>query len=254
MNASAPTLTRPGLAWLAGGLAAGFLAASLLGPALGPARAQSGSDEPTRQINVTGTGRIFATPDVADVQLGVTFQADSAKGAADLAANTMDAVIKSLLDLGIPEADIQTTQLTLNPVYDYNNTPPKIEGWEATNIVSVTVRDVTAVGDVVDAATAAGATNVQGITFRVEDPTVAEAQARSAAVADAEAKATQLAADAGVNIVGVLNITDNSFNAPQPLYMERAFSMAEGADVAATPVLPGNVELSVSVSIAYEIE
>jgi hypothetical protein len=251
------TLSTPrrGLGWLAGGLAIGLLAAALAGPAVGAVQAQSESDDTLRSINVNGTGRVKAEPDVADVRLGVTKQGEDAKQASAKAAETMDAVIAALLGLGIDEKDIQTTSLNLNPMYDWDDNPPNIVGWEASNMVNVTVRDIASVGDVVDSATAAGATNVNGISFRVEDSTEAEAIARSAAVADAEAKAQQLARDAGVNIIGVVTITESGGQQPQPIYMARsdlAFAAAESAP--STPVLPGEVELSVNVFIQYEIE
>jgi hypothetical protein len=254
VNAALPIISRNRLAWLAGGLGTGLLAASLMAPAMAAAQSPTDSDEPTRQISVNGTGRIFIEPDIADVQLGVTFQGDTAKEASDKAAEAMNAVLAALLELGIPEKDIQTTQLSINPVYDWNDSPPNIEGWEASNIVTVTVRDVTMVGDVVDAATSAGATNVNGVTFRVDDPTAAEAQARDAAVADARAKADQLAAAAGVTIVGVISISENSYNQPQPIYYEKAYAEAAMDAAAATPVQPGNVELSIEVYINYEFE
>jgi len=222
---------------------------------VGVAQAQADGDETVRTISVNGTGRVKAAPDVADVSLGVTKQGEDAQSAADEAATTMDAVIKALLDLGIAEADIQTTSLNLNPIYDWEENPPEIEGWEASNQVRVTVRDIDAVGDVVDTAVAAGATNVNGISFRIEDPTAAEATARDAAVADARAKADQLAAAAGVTIIGVMSISESGGQQPQPIYLERqeaAFDMA--ASAAPTPVLPGEVELSVNVFIQYEIE
>jgi len=251
------TLSTPrhGLRWLAGGLAIGLLAASLAGPAVGAVEAQSDSDDTLRSINVNGTGRVKADPDVADVRLGVTKQGEDAKEASALTATTMDAMISALLDMGIDEKDIQTTSLNLNPTYDRDDNPPNIVGWQASNMVNVTVRDIETVGDVVDTATAAGATNVNGISFRVEDPTEAQALARSAAVADAEAKAQQLARDAGVNIIGVVTITESGGQQPQPIYMDRgdiAFAAAESAP--STPVLPGEVELSVNVFIQYEIE
>lgn len=247
--------TRPGIRWLAGGLAIGLLAAALAGPAVGAAQAQSDDDDTVRSISVNGTGRVKAEPDVADVNLGVTKQGEDAKAAAGEAATTMDAVIKALLEAGIAEADIQTTTLNLNPLYDWDENPPEIEGWEASNQVRVTVRDIEAVGEVVDAATAAGATNINGISFRVEDPTAAETEARSAAVADARAKADQLAAEAGVTIIGIISISESGGTPPQPIYMDRAemaFDTAAGA--APTPVLPGEVELSVNVFIQFEIE
>ncbi len=248
--------TRPGLRWLAGGLAVGLLAAALAGPAVGAARAQSDDEDTVRSISVNGVGRVKAEPDVADISLGVTKQGEDAQAASAAAATAMDAVIKALLEAGIADEDIQTSSLSLNPIYNWDNNPPTIEGWEASNQVNVTVRDITAVGDVVDTATAAGATNVNGITFRVEDPTAAEAEARSAAVADAKAKADQLAADAGVTITGIITISESGGQAPQPLYLSRdTMAVAEAAgDMAKTPVLPGEVELSISVFIQYEIE
>jgi uncharacterized protein YggE len=247
--------TRPGLRWLAGGLAVGLLAATLAGPAVGAVQAQSDTEDTVRSISVNGTGRVKAEPDVADISLGVTKQGDDAQSASGEAATAMEAVIAALLKAGIAEADIQTSSLSLYPVYDYNENPPDIEGWEASNMVNVTVRDIESVGSVVDAATVAGATNVSGITFRVEDPTAAEAEARSAAVADAKAKADQLAADAGVNIIGIISISESGGQQPMPLYYQ-SDTMAMGAasaEMAKTPVLPGEVELSISVFIQYEI-
>ncbi len=253
MNLSISTATRPGLAWLAGGLAVGLIAAALMGPAAGIAQAQSDSSDTIRSINVNGTGRVKVVPDVADVQLGVTLQGKDAREASTKAAEAMDAVVKSIIDLGIAEADIQTTSLNLNPIYDYDDNPPNIVGWQAGNMVRVTVRDITAVGDVVDAAVTAGATNVNGISFRVEDPTGPQAVARSEAVADAETKAFQLAADARVNIIGVITITESGGQQPPPIFLGRAdFAFAETA--VSTPVLPGEVELSINVFIQYEIE
>jgi uncharacterized protein YggE len=246
--------SRSGLRWLAGGLATGLALAAFAGPATTVAQAQTNDGETIRSISVTGVGRVKAEPDVADVNLGVTKQGEDAQAAAAEAATTMDAVINALLEAGVAESDIQTTSLSLYAVYDYNDNPPEIEGWEARNLVNATVRDIESVGEVVDAATAAGATDVTGISFRVDDPAAAEAEARSAAVADARVKADQLAADAGVTIIGVVSISESGAQMPQPIYMERAaFDMAAAEAIPTTPVLPGQVELSISVFIQYEI-
>lgn len=254
MNITTAT-TRPGLRWLAGGLATGLVAAALMGSNVSATKAKSDSTDTVRSINVTGTGRVKAEPDVADVQIGVTKQGEDAQAAAEDAAMAMDAVITSLLAGGIAETDIQTTSLSLNPVYNYNTEPPKIEGWQANNMVNVTIRDIDTVGDVIDAATVAGANQINGITFRVDDPAAAEALARSAAVADANVKAQQLATDAGVNIVGVMTITESGGQQPPPVFFDTAQASFEGGDTSfKTPVLAGQVELSVFVSIQYEIE
>ena len=248
------SISRPGPGWLAGGLAIGLLAAALGGPGVGAALAQDDADEKIRSINVSGIGRVKVQPDVADIQLGVTKQGEDAGQASDRAATTMDAVIQALLEAGIAEADIQTANLSLNPIYDWDDNPPNIVGWEATNLVNITVRDVSQVGPVVDAATAAGATNVNGITFRLEDSTEAESTARTEAVADAEAKAQQLAEAAGVNIIAVVTIDEVGDQEPPPIFFGRAEAAFDTAAGAPTPVLPGEVEISVNVDIRYEIE
>jgi uncharacterized protein YggE len=248
-------LARPSLRWIAGGVAVGLLTVTLLGAGAGTAQAQTTTDgeQQFRTISVNGVGRVMAAPDVADISIGVYEQAKEASDASQRAAESMDSVIQALLGLGIAEADIQTTSLTLNPRYDWNTEPAKVVGWEASNIVDVTVRDIDSVGTVVDTAVAAGANQINGITFRVEDPTEAEAIARSSAVADARAKADQLAADAGVEIIGIVSISESTVQPPQPFYMERA-EMAMAADAGAvTPVLGGEVELTVNVFIQYEI-
>lgn len=252
MNSSLST-TRSSLRWLATGLVAGLLTASLAGPGIVAAqdeRPVEGHAIPT--ISVNGVGRVMAAPDVADINLGVTEQAREAAEAAAQAAAAMSAVVDALLALGIDERDIQTTTLSLSPVYDWDARPPNIEAWEATNLVNVTVRDTEAVGAVVDAVTAVGATNISGIIFRIDDPTEAEAAARTRAVADARTKAEQLAAEAGVTIVDVLSITEISEQPPQPFYLERV-EMAAADAGAATPVMPGEVELLVRVNIHYRI-
>ncbi len=239
--------------WAALGVAAALALTALAGPTAGVALAQDDIEQPARTIDVTGSGRVESAPDLADIQLGVTIQEESASAASAAAAGTMTAVIDALLAAGIAETDIQTTQLSLNPVYDWEDSPPDIEAWEAANIVTVTLRDVSAIGDVVDAAIAAGATTVNSISFRMSDPSQAQAAARSAAVADAQAKAEQLAEAAGVAISGVISITESGQQDTPTLYLNEARMAGAGA-AAPTPVLPGEVATWVSVAIQYAIE
>ena len=113
-----------------------------------------------RTISVSGVGRVMAAPDVADISLGVYEQAKEASAASQRAAESMDSVIQALLGLGVPEADIQTTNISLNPRYDWNKEPAQVVGWEATNTVDVTVRDIDTVGTVIDTVVAAGANQI----------------------------------------------------------------------------------------------
>lgn len=238
---------------VAGGVTAGLLAAMLAGASLAPVAAQEPSEKPEHTLSVNGTGNVSVKPDVADITVGVTVQRDTAGDAAADAANVMDAVITAIKGLGIAEQDIQTTTLNLSPVYDYERTPYRLVAYTASNLVTITVRDLTQVGPVIDAATAAGATDVNGISFRLEDQTAAETEAREMAVEAARAKADTIAAAAGTEITGIISIVETNAPVPMPLYYGEA-DMAAGREAGApTPVLAGTIEVRVDVAIVYSI-
>lgn len=247
-----PIVAHARFALLAAAVVVGLLAGSLIVPAVGTVRAQTDPVGPIRSINVSGSGHVDVTPDVADVQLGVTSQRKTARTASREAARAMNKVVSAVIDAGVDEQDIQTTRLNLDSRRRRDpdgDGPPKVVSWEARNLVRVTVRDIDSVGDVIDAAIAAGATDVNRLTFRVDDPTAALASARSAAVADAAATATQLAADAGVEIIGVLTITEGGASQPRN-FDEFALKAAAGPS---TRVFIGSVDVVVNVLIDYEI-
>lgn len=242
--------SRPG--WVALGMIAGLALAVVLGPALAPrnATAQDGT-EPDRTISVAGTGTVTLVPDVADLHVGVVVQRPKVKDARADAAAAMQGVVKALRAAGVAERDIRTTTLSLQPVYDYRTTgaPPKITGYELRNGVVATVRDLDRLGDAVDGALAGGGSTLDGISFRVDDPSGAEAQARTQAMKAARAKADALASAAGVSIIGVASISEQSSPTPWPV----PYAGALRADEAATPILPGTSEITVSVSVVYLI-
>jgi uncharacterized protein YggE len=243
--------SRPG--WVAIGMVGGLMLAVVLGPALMP-RPAHGEDgaEPDRTISVAGTGTVTIVPDVADLHVGVVVQRASVKEARADAATAMDGVVKALRAAGVAERDIRTTTLSLQPVYDYNTNgkAPKITGYEMRNGVVATVRDLEKLADAVDGALAAGGTTLDGITFRVDDPSGAENQARTQAMEQARAKADALAKAAGVSIIGVASISEQSSPTPWPVPYAGAL---RAADEAATPILAGTSDVTVSVSVVYLI-
>jgi uncharacterized protein YggE len=250
------TVPRPSgrLAWLALGIAVGLAGAIVSDPFLG-SRTALGVDSPNvkeHTITVAGTGRIVLTPDTADLRLGVTTSAATVKDARARAASAMTAVISSLRKLGIAERDIRTTALILQPVYDYSNgaNPPRLTGYTFSNAVAVTLRDLDLVASAVDDSLGAGATSLDGVTFRVEDEAAAERQAREAAMQEAKAKATALAEAAGVRITGVASIAESSVPIAYPTYFAAGLSAARDVP---TPVEAGTTEVSISVSVAYLI-
>lgn len=241
--------------WLSVGALAGLLVGAALMPALGPrsARAVDGSETPEHTISVSGVGTVTVVPDVADVQLGVLVQRTKVRDAQAAAADLMTKVIAALRKAGIAEKDIQTSNLSLQPVYDYstNGSAPRIVGYQLSNAVTATVRDLTKLSDAIDGALEAGANTLNGVTFRVDDPAKAEELARSSAMAAAKAKADALAKAAGVSIIGVASISETSSPTPVPVYYAGE-AMADAAK-APTPVLAGTSDVTVTVSVVYLI-
>lgn len=245
----------PRVRWAAAGLATGLLVATIAGPLLSPRPILALDPPPGGQhtISVSGMGRVLLSPDIADLRLGVTITAATVEAARAGNAAAMTAVIASLKANGIVDRDIQTTILSLSPVYDWaaNTTPPKLIGYTLTNTIAVTIRDLDAVGEAIDDALDAGATSLDSISFRVEDQTAAETRAREAAMADAKAKAKTLASAAGVAIVGVVSISESVAPVPYPIYYGEMAGAA--ARDASTPVQAGTNEVSVTVSVTYLI-
>ncbi len=206
---------------------------------------------PPRTIYVTGTGRVSVNPDVADLRLGVTLTAETVEAARAINATAMAEVIGALKELRIAARDIQTTNLTLSPAYDYssNTNPPRLTGYTMANTVAVTIRDLAHVGTAIDGAMRAGATTLDSIVFRTRDTSAAEKEAREAAVADARAKAEVLAAAAGVSIAGVATISEAGLALPSPVYRGEMAKMA--MTDASTPVEAGANEIAISVSVTF---
>lgn len=248
-----PLPRRPAV-WLAIGLATGLVVAAIASPAFAP-RPINGADPttpPEHTISVTGTGKVVVTPDIADLRLGVSVNKPTVKAARASAAESMTNVIAALKKLGIADKDIQTTNLSLQPNYEYNNGAPRLKGYNLTNTVAVTIRDLEKIGDAIDDSLAAGATTMDGVTFRNENPAAAEEQARKEAMTQAKAKADTLASSAGVHIAGVSSISETSAPIPYPIpYFGAAAGAAQDTS---TPVQVGTNEVSVSVSVVYLID
>lgn len=177
--------------------------------------------------------------------------ADAARSAS---AKALNGVIGRLKALGIRESDLRTSIVSVQPQYDYSqqSAPPRLVGYQFTNLVAATIRDIEKVGDAIDGALGAGATTIDRIDFRVANQSAAEAQAREDAVRDARAKADGLAAAGGVSIAGVAAIVEGGGGPiPYPRPFER---MALAAKDAGTPVEAGENEVSVSVTVTYVLD
>lgn len=208
------------------------------------------SDPETGTIVVAGTGRVSVEPDVADLRLGVSVSRPTVDSARAVAAETMDAILAAVADAGLERRDVRTTLLSVQPRHDYpENRQPVLTGYELSNMVEVTVRDLARLGDVVDATLRAGATSMDGLSFRVADRAPAEREARLRAMAEARARADVLAEAAGLAIVGVSDIVEGGVaSPPEPRYMAARMMVSEDAS---TPVEAGSLEIAVSVTVTY---
>lgn len=206
-----------------------------------------------RLITVTGEGIVAAVPDLAYVNLGVSQQAETAGAAMDAMSTSMTAVMDRLATAGIAPVDIQTGQLTLDPVYDNSSYDSsggaKIIGYVATTMVQVRVRDLTVVGAVLDAVVQDGANRLAGVSFDLADRAPAMDEARRRAVADARARAELFAEASGVTLGALITLTEQSgYLNPAPMFDARM----EGASMA-VPVAGGEVSLQAMVTMVYEV-
>ena len=233
----------------AGALALGALVVAVAALAVRPGAAVGASpvvgDPPLHTITVSATGAVTLIPDVARVSVGVTVTKPTVKAARNAAGAAMNAIIDGLKALGIDEKDIKTTGIDLYPQYD--NSGRKIVGYQMSERLQITVRDLDKAGDVVDTATAKGATNVDGMWFEVSDPAKAMDQARAAAITQARTSAAAMAAAAGVSLGDVVSISESSASYPTPYPMARAIRDT------ATPVQPGTQDVQATVTVIFAI-
>ena len=226
-------------------LIATLAAVTALQMGAGPALAK---DKPGR-ITITGEGRADVAPDLASITLGVSSQGATAAEALATNSSQLAKVLERLKAQGIEGRDLQTSGLNLGPRQEYaEGKPPKVVGYEASNMLTVRVRDLAKLGAVLDTAVGDGANTFNSLNFALAEPGPALDDARGKAVADARRKAEQIASAAGVKLGRVLEMREGS-SAPEPRPMyARAVAMDAGA-----PVEGGEVSYSVSVTIAWEI-
>jgi hypothetical protein len=191
---------------------------------------------------------------MATLSLGVITEAPTAGEALRLNAERMTKVMAALKKAGLAERDIQTSGLSVSPQYDYaNNKPPALRGYQAANQVTATVRDLSRLGPVLDATVGAGANTAGQVNFGLSDPLTAQNAAREAAVKALKAKADLYARATGHTGVRLTALSEGGF-VPQPRPVMKAYAMAAPmAEAAPTPVAPGELNLSITVSGVFEL-
>lgn len=222
-----------------------WFAASLIALLVAGSAAFAQNDE--SGIVATGQAEIKAAPDVAYVTLAVVTQAAQAAEAARENATATTKVINAIVSSGVPRENIQTTGYSVSAVMDYKVSPPTTVGYSVTNQVQVKLTDLTKVGALIDTAISAGANSVQGVRFTIENETRLRQQALVQAIQNARQKATAMADALGVKLGRVTSAVESGGISPPPvMYAARA----EGAE---TPILPGEVTVTASVTLNYAI-
>lgn len=204
-------------------------------------------------LTVTAEGKVTRAPDLAEVSGGVVTMAPTAAAAMRENAERMTAVVAAVRKAGVADRDIQTTGLTLAPQYKYdNNQPPVLTGYQATNTISVRVRKIAETGKLLDTLVGVGANQINGPTFRVEAADAALDEARVAAVGTARARAELYAKAAGMRVKRIASIAESPGFDPGPRPMMMRASKME--DAASSPVAPGEVALTVNVTMVFELD
>jgi uncharacterized protein YggE len=221
----------------------------------GTLQLQGNLDNQQQGIWVNGSGKVQAEPDIATLTLGVQAQADNAKDAQAQVSQAMDDVMTILKAQGIADKDIQTQYYTITQLTKYNQTTQQqdVTGYQVTNTVAATIRNIDSTGTVIDAvvASAGNLIRINNVAFDISDPTQYYAQARQKAVADAQARAQQIATASGVTL-GKITYINESTSTPGPIY--RTFAASDtAAPMPATSISPGQIDVTDNVQIVYSI-
>jgi len=204
---------------------------------------------PLYTVTASGTGETFEAPDMAQMYFGATVSADEASAALSQANELAKAITAAAKDAGVAAEDIQTANVSVYPQQNYEGDKVTITGYQATIQVSVKIRDIEAVGDVIGAASEAGANEISGPSFMLDDDADANAKAIELAIADARSRAEVMAKASGKSLGEIISVTETG--ASTPIYYGAKDSMAAAESVA---IEPGQLNISTSVTVVFELK
>jgi uncharacterized protein YggE len=209
------------------------------------------SIQPETTITLMGRGSIEQAPDVAMINVGVQVEAKTAADAMAQQATNMNGVFAAVKAAGIADRDMQTGNMSLNPVYEYpNNARPRLTGYQASNSITIKVRKLDTLGKTLDAVVKGGGNTINGISFSVDQPEKFQNDARVEAIKDAAAKAELYAQAVGYKVKRIVTISEQEFypQPPMPVMMRMQDMAAE-----ATPIAAGEVSLVQTVNVVFEL-
>ncbi len=238
-----------------------FVAAALLAPSLRAHTEAPGGEDVVPVLSVQGSGEARVAPDEATVRLGVLVQDPSARAAQEKVNLAANAILEAVRKLGVRPEQIQTSDLSLNPIYSQPQQQrpdepyePRITGYQASNVVSIRLADLALVGRVIDAGLGAGANRLDGVAFGLRDDAAARATALTRASETARAKAETLARALRVRLVELIEVAEGGVQVYTPFKQARGAAMESMAMDTGTPVSAGEVGVNASVTLRYRIE
>ena len=208
--------------------------------------------QPETTITLTGKGTVDHAPDIAMISLGVQVEAKTAAEAMAQQTEKMNGVFAAVKAAGIADRDMQTGQLSLNPVYEYpNNARPRLTGYKASNQLSIKVRKLDTLGKTLDAVVKGGGNTINGVSFSIDKPDQFQNDARIEAIKDAAAKAELYAKAVGYKVKRIVTISEQDYY-PQPVPMMMQMRQQDMA-AAPTPIAAGEVSLTQTVNVVFEL-
>ena len=207
------------------------------------------------RLDISATGEVTRVPDLAIISAGVQTLQPTASAAIEETAARMERVRAALKRAGIDDKDIQTSTISLNPEYQYDqNKPPRLTGYRATNTVNVKFRDLKRSGAILDALVAEGSNQISGPNLTIDKPEAAYDEARVKAIAAGRARAELYARALGKRVVRLLTVSESGgYQMPPPMPVAYARDMAAQA-VAKTEIDPGTQQLQVTLSMSFELQ
>jgi uncharacterized protein YggE len=207
-----------------------------------------------QEISVSGQGKIYAKPDVAILVLGVENRGAKISDIVKDNTDKMNKIIKDVKDSGVDEKDIQTTQYSITPEYNWTEKGGRIFiGYVLAQQITVKIRDFEKVGSILDKATTDGANAVGDLQFTIDNPEAVQAEARQKAIDQAKIKAQTLAKQSGLKITKLINVSEGYQSMPQPMYGKGGGVAMESASVA-PQIQPGQMEIDSAVTLTYRVK
>ncbi len=204
-------------------------------------------------ITISGEGKIFATPDIGVIDLGVVSDAKTVAASQKDNVDKMNKIAQAMKDLGVEEKDLKTTNYSINPRYQYISGRSDIIGYEVSQTLEVKIRNLDKVGDILGKGAELGANQVGSLSFTFDDPEKLNQEVRNKAIANAKEKADALSNVLGVKLIRIINFTESFYVPPTPYFSERSLGIGGGG--ASTPdIQTGQNEVTSNVTIVYEIQ